>query len=61
VRAKERHPLARLLLDNRRHWPGIALLVSLVLPAGIFKTLTATYWGAAVDLGKIAEMARTRS
>jgi len=45
------HPLRRLLMDNKKYWPGLILLVLLLIPSGILKTLIATYWGAAVDLG----------
>lgn len=44
-------PLLRLLLDNKRHWLGLIVMLMLIVPSGIFKTLTATLWGQAVDLG----------
>ena len=48
---KYTHPLWRLLIENKKYWPGLILLVLLIIPSGILKTLIATYWGAAVDLG----------
>jgi len=44
-------PLARLFLDNKRHFPGFLLMIALALLAGIFKTRAATLWGEAVDHG----------
>ena len=46
-----KHPLFRLLLNNRRFWPGLIVMVLLALLAGVFKTRAATLWGEAVDFG----------
>ncbi len=44
-------PLIRFYYDNRRHLPGLVIIVALSLVSGVLKTLSATYWGRAVDLG----------
>lgn len=44
-------PLIRFYYDNRRHLPGLVTIVALSLVSGVLKTLSATYWGKAVDLG----------
>ena len=41
----------RLFIDNKRHWPGLFIMVLLALLAGVFKTRAATLWGEAVDFG----------
>ncbi|MCL2420619.1 MAG: ABC transporter ATP-binding protein/permease [Defluviitaleaceae bacterium] len=46
-----RSAFARLFLDNKRHWPGLFIMVLLALLAGVFKTRAATLWGEAVDFG----------
>ncbi|MCL2528179.1 MAG: ABC transporter ATP-binding protein/permease [Defluviitaleaceae bacterium] len=48
---KKKPPSIRLLLDNKRHWPGLFFMVALAFLAGIFKTRAATLWGEAVDYG----------
>jgi len=48
---KQKPPIARLLLDNKRYWPGLFIMVLLALLAGVFKTRAATLWGEAVDFG----------
>ncbi|MCL2287495.1 MAG: ABC transporter ATP-binding protein/permease [Firmicutes bacterium] len=48
---KNKPPFLRLLLDNKKHWPGLLLMILLALLAGVFKTRAATLWGEAVDFG----------
>ena len=56
MKKKKKSSLARLLLDNRRHWPGLLWLTVLMLLSGLFKTLTADFLGRAVDLGVAGQM-----
>lgn len=44
-------PLFRFYYDNRKHLPGLVTIVALSLVSGVLKTLSAAYWGKAVDLG----------
>ena len=48
---KRRPALVQLLLDHRRHWPGLLWLTGLMLVSGLFKSLSADYLGRAVDQG----------
>lgn len=41
----------RFLKENRKHSPGLILILLLALLAGFFKTSSARYWGSAVDYG----------
>ena len=50
-KTKRRPALVRLMLDNRRHWPGLIWLTALMLVSGLFKSLSADYLGQAVDQG----------
>lgn len=50
-KTKRRPALVRLMLDNRRHWPGLIWLTALMLVSGLFKSLSADYLGRAVDQG----------
>jgi len=43
--------ILRMWLDSRKYWKGLALIVLFAVLAGVFKTLSALYWGAAVDVG----------
>ncbi|MCL1883969.1 MAG: ABC transporter ATP-binding protein/permease [Defluviitaleaceae bacterium] len=45
------HPFIRLWLESRRFFPQFIAIVFLALLAGVFKSRSATYWGAAVDYG----------
>lgn len=56
MKQKKRSSLARLLLDNRRHWPGLLWLTVLMLLSGLFKSLSADFLGRAVDLGVAGQM-----
>ena len=56
MKKKEKYSLARLLLDNRRHWPGLLWLTVLMLLSGLFKSLSADFLGRAVDLGVAGQM-----
>ncbi len=56
MKKKEKSSLARLLLDNRRHWPGLLWLTVLMLLSGLFKSLSADFLGRAVDLGVAGQM-----
>lgn len=52
----QKSALARLLRDNRAHWPGLIWLVVLMLLSGVFKSYAAEYLGQAIDLGMTAQM-----
>ena len=56
MKKKKKSSLARLLLDNRRHWPGLLWLTVLMLLSGLFKSLSADFLGRAVDLGVAGQM-----
>ena len=56
MKQKKKSSLARLLLDNRRHWPGLLWLTVLMLLSGLFKSLSADFLGRAVDLGVAGQM-----
>ena len=56
MKKKEKYSLARLLLDNRRHWLGLLWLTVLMLLSGLFKSLSADFLGRAVDLGVAGQM-----
>lgn len=43
--------LLRFYIDNRRHLPGIVLIVGLSLVSGMLKMLAATFWGRSLDYG----------
>lgn len=43
--------LLRFYIDNRKHLPGIVVIVGLSLVSGVLKMLSATYWGRALDYG----------
>ena len=47
----ESSPLFRFYYDNRKHLPGLVTIVALSLVSGVLKTLSAAYWGRAVDFG----------
>ena len=47
----ENSPLFRFYYDNRKHLPGLVTIVALSLVSGVLKTLSAAYWGRAVDFG----------
>ena len=49
-KSKRRPALVQLLLDHRRHWPGLLWLTGLMLVSGLFKSLSADYLGQAVDV-----------
>lgn len=56
MKQKKKSSLARLLLDNRRHWLGLLWLTVLMLLSGLFKSLSADFLGRAVDLGVAGQM-----
>ena len=56
MKKKKKSSLARLLLDNRRHWPGLLWLTVLMLLSGLFKSLSADFLGRAVALGVAGQM-----
>ncbi len=56
MKKKKKSSLARLLLDNRRHWLGLLWLTVLMLLSGLFKSLSADFLGRAVDLGVAGQM-----
>lgn len=43
--------LLRIFLDTKQQWLGLFLIVFIAFLAGVFKTITATAWGNAVDMG----------
>ena len=48
-----KHPLIRFYIDNKKHLPGLAVIVGISLVSGVLKMLSATYWGKAVDFGVV--------
>ena len=44
-------PLIRFFIDNKRHLPGLVVIVGISLISGVLKVLSATYWGKAVNYG----------
>ena len=47
----EGNPLLRFYIDNKKHLPGLLVIVGISLLSGVLKMLSATYWGKAVDFG----------
>lgn len=45
------NPLLRFYIDNKKHLPGLIVIVGISLVSGVLKMLSATYWGKAVDFG----------
>lgn len=43
--------IVRMWLDSKRYWGGMILALFIAALAGVFKTLSAFYWGAAIDEG----------
>ncbi len=52
----KRSCLVRLLLDNKKHFPGLFLLTALMLVSGLFKSYAARFLGLAIDSGVAAQM-----
>ena len=50
-----KHPLVRIYLENKKHLWGLTVIVLISLISGVFKMLSATYWGNAVDFGIAGE------
>lgn len=50
-----KHPLIRLYAENKKYLPGLLIAFLFSLLSGVFKLLSATYWGDAVDFGIAGE------
>lgn len=50
-RINARIPFIRIFTDHKHNWLKVIFIILLALLAGVFKSLSAFYWGEAVDLG----------